>query len=135
MRPVLVGERTNVIGSRKFKRLISEGKYEEASEIARRQVHGGAQVIDVCLQNPDRDEAEEGRSETEVFLSSTEHERDLVLANPCRGENLRARDPPCATAERCFLSRKRWHLPEQSTDSPSGRLSPQRTQKPAGSLQ
>nr|WP_141190821.1 methionine synthase [Terrilactibacillus laevilacticus] len=65
MRPILVGERTNVIGSRKFKRLIVEGKYEEASEIARAQVKGGAQVIDVCLANPDRDEKED----MEKFLS------------------------------------------------------------------
>lgn len=55
-RPILVGERTNVIGSRKFKRLIAEGSYEEASEIARKQVKGGAQIIDICLANPDRDE-------------------------------------------------------------------------------
>ncbi len=56
LRPVLVGERTNVIGSRKFKNLIVEGKFEEASEIARHQVRAGGQVIDVCLANPDRDE-------------------------------------------------------------------------------
>ncbi|MFC7439853.1 methionine synthase [Laceyella putida] len=55
-RPILVGERTNVIGSRKFKRLIAEGSYEEASEIARKQVKGGAQIIDICLADPDRDE-------------------------------------------------------------------------------
>lgn len=56
-RPVLVGERTNVLGSRKFKRLIAEGQYEAAAEIARAQVKHGAQIIDVCLQDPDRDEA------------------------------------------------------------------------------
>jgi len=55
-RPYMVGERTNVLGSRKFKRLIAEGKYEEASEVARAQVKNGAYVIDVCLQDPDRDE-------------------------------------------------------------------------------
>jgi 5-methyltetrahydrofolate--homocysteine methyltransferase len=55
-RPLLVGERTNVIGSRKFKRLIREEKFEEASEIARAQARGGAQVLDVCLADPDRDE-------------------------------------------------------------------------------
>ncbi|MDQ0215601.1 5-methyltetrahydrofolate--homocysteine methyltransferase [Oikeobacillus pervagus] len=56
MRPLFIGERTNVIGSRKFKRLIIEEKYEEAAEVARAQVKGGAHVIDVCLANPDRDE-------------------------------------------------------------------------------
>src|SRR5581483_6794570 len=55
-RPLIVGERTNEVGSRKFKRLISSEKYEEASEIARQQVKGGAQIIDVNLQNADRDE-------------------------------------------------------------------------------
>ncbi|WP_406945311.1 methionine synthase [Halobacillus sp. SY10] len=58
-RPILVGERTNVIGSRKFKRLIAEGSFEEASEIARAQVKKGAQVIDICLADPDRDEIED----------------------------------------------------------------------------
>ncbi|WP_160722297.1 methionine synthase [Bacillus sp. USDA818B3_A] len=56
LRPIMVGERTNVIGSRKFKRLITEGKFEEASEVARAQVKGGAHVIDICLADPDRDE-------------------------------------------------------------------------------
>ncbi|MFI2855760.1 methionine synthase [Paenibacillus sp. JSM ZJ436] len=55
-RPYMVGERTNVLGSRKFKRLIVEGKYEEASEIARAQVKNGAHIIDVCVQDPDREE-------------------------------------------------------------------------------
>jgi 5-methyltetrahydrofolate--homocysteine methyltransferase len=55
-RPVLVGERTNVLGSRRFKRLIADAKFDDAAEIARAQVKGGAQVIDVCLQDPDRDE-------------------------------------------------------------------------------
>ncbi|MGP3608028.1 methionine synthase [Anoxybacteroides rupiense] len=59
MRPLFVGERTNVIGSRKFKRLIAEGKYEEAAEIARTQVKNGAHVIDICLADPDRDEKED----------------------------------------------------------------------------
>lgn len=59
VRPVLVGERTNVLGSRAFKRLISEGDFDAASEIARRQVKNGAQVIDVGLADPDRNEAED----------------------------------------------------------------------------
>jgi 5-methyltetrahydrofolate--homocysteine methyltransferase len=44
-----VGERTNVTGSRKFLRLIKEEKYEEALDIARAQVDGGAQIIDVNM--------------------------------------------------------------------------------------
>lgn len=59
LRPIMVGERTNVIGSRKFKRLIAEKKYEEAAEVARAQVKGGAHVIDICLADPDRDELED----------------------------------------------------------------------------
>ncbi|WP_367281468.1 methionine synthase [Porifericola rhodea] len=46
---VNVGERTNVTGSRKFARLITEEKYEEAIEVARDQVEGGAQVIDINM--------------------------------------------------------------------------------------
>ena len=46
---VNVGERTNVTGSRKFLRLINEEKYEEALDIARNQVEGGAQIIDVNM--------------------------------------------------------------------------------------
>lgn len=46
---VNVGERTNVTGSRKFLRLIKEGNYEEALDIARNQVEGGAQIIDVNM--------------------------------------------------------------------------------------
>jgi len=44
-----VGERTNVTGSRKFLRLIKEEKYEEALSIAKEQVEGGAQIIDVNM--------------------------------------------------------------------------------------
>lgn len=62
MRPLFIGERTNVIGSRKFKNLIIDGKFEEAAEIARAQVKNGAHVIDICLANPDRDELEDMRN-------------------------------------------------------------------------
>jgi 5-methyltetrahydrofolate--homocysteine methyltransferase len=46
---VNVGERTNVTGSRKFLRLIKEEKYDEALDIARQQVEGGAQIIDINM--------------------------------------------------------------------------------------
>src|SRR5215813_13783433 len=66
VRPVIVGERTNVIGSRKFKELIVAEKWDDATEIARAQVKRGAQVIDVCLANPDRDEL----SDVQQFLEA-----------------------------------------------------------------
>ncbi len=55
-RPLIVGERTNVIGSRLFKKMIAEEKWEEATEIARWQIRNGAHIVDVCLQSSDRDE-------------------------------------------------------------------------------
>jgi len=67
-RPVIVGERTNVLGSRKFKRLIQEGRIDEAAEVGRQQVRRGAHIVDVCLQDPDRDESADMRRflETQV---------------------------------------------------------------------
>jgi len=44
-----IGERTNVTGSRKFARLIKDGKYSEALSVAQQQVNGGAQIIDVNM--------------------------------------------------------------------------------------
>ena len=55
-RPLIVGERTNVIGSRLFKDMVAAEKWEEATEIARRQVRNGAHIVDVCLQSTERDE-------------------------------------------------------------------------------
>jgi len=46
---VNIGERTNVTGSAKFLKLIKEGKYDEALSVAREQVEGGAQIIDVNM--------------------------------------------------------------------------------------
>ena len=46
-----VGERTNVAGSRKFLRLIKEEKFDEALDIARHQVDGGAQIVDVNMDD------------------------------------------------------------------------------------
>jgi 5-methyltetrahydrofolate--homocysteine methyltransferase len=51
MRPLFVniGERTNVTGSARFRKLIAEGNYGEALSVARQQVAAGAQVIDVNM--------------------------------------------------------------------------------------
>ena len=66
-----VGERTNVAGSRKFLRLIKDGKYEEALDIARHQVDGGAQIIDVNMD----DGLIDGRAAMVKFLN-------LIVAEP-----------------------------------------------------
>ncbi len=68
VRPLIVGERTNVIGSRKFKELIVAEKWDDASEVARAQVKRAAQVIDVCLANPDRDEVSDMRNFLDVVV-------------------------------------------------------------------
>lgn len=46
---VNVGERTNVTGSARFKRLIKEEQYDEALDVAREQVENGAQIIDINM--------------------------------------------------------------------------------------
>lgn len=55
---VNIGERTNVTGSRKFLRLIKEDKLDEALEIAKHQVEGGAQILDVNMDEGMIDGAE-----------------------------------------------------------------------------
>ena len=54
-----VGERTNVAGSRKFARLISEGKYDEALQIAARQIEDGASIIDINMDDAMLDSTKE----------------------------------------------------------------------------
>ena len=54
-----VGERTNVTGSKRFLRLIKEGLYEQALDVARDQVEGGAQILDVNMDEGLLDSAQE----------------------------------------------------------------------------
>ena len=54
-----VGERTNVAGSRKFARLIAEKKYDEALSVARQQIEGGAQIIDINMDDAMLDSRQE----------------------------------------------------------------------------
>ncbi len=46
---IMIGERTNITGSRRFARLIREGNYEEALRVAREQAEGGANILDVNM--------------------------------------------------------------------------------------
>lgn len=58
VKPMLIGERTNVQGSRKFKRLITNKDYDTALGIAKQQVEKGASIIDVCVEDTAFDEIE-----------------------------------------------------------------------------
>ena len=66
-----VGERTNVAGSKKFLRLIKEEAFEEAIDIAREQVEGGAQIIDINMD----DGLIDGKEAMVTFLN-------LIMAEP-----------------------------------------------------
>ena len=69
-----VGERTNVTGSKKFARLIKEEKYEEALSVARDQVEGGAQIIDINMD----DAMLEGIEAMTTFLNLVQADANLV---------------------------------------------------------
>ena len=71
---VNVGERTNVTGSRKFLRLIKENNFEEAVEVARDQVEGGAQIIDVNMDEGMLD----GKESMVKFLNLIQAEPDIA---------------------------------------------------------
>src|SRR6202051_3357122 len=94
-RPLLVGERTNVIGSRLFKNLVAEEKWEEASEIARRQVRGGAHIVDVCLQSTERDEKKDiplfyekliRKVKAPIMVDTTDLEAVEIALTYCQGK-------------------------------------------------
>ncbi|PLX02307.1 MAG: methionine synthase [Marinilabiliales bacterium] len=71
---VNIGERTNVSGSRKFARLIREKRYEEALSVARHQVEGGAQILDVNLD----DGLLDAEKEMQHFLNMLASEPDIA---------------------------------------------------------
>ena len=94
-RPLIVGERTNVIGSRLFKTLVAEEKWDEATDIARRQVNNGAQIIDVCLQSADRDEFQDippffeklvQKIKAPIMIDTTDPEAVELALSYCQGK-------------------------------------------------
>ncbi|HSW48791.1 MAG TPA: homocysteine S-methyltransferase family protein, partial [Bryobacteraceae bacterium] len=96
-RPLIVGERTNVIGSRLFKQMIADGKWEEASEIARRQVRGGAHIVDVCLQSSERDEIKDippfyerliRKIKAPIMIDSTDPAAVELALTYCQGKSV-----------------------------------------------
>ncbi len=96
-RPLLVGERTNVVGSRLFKRLVAAEQWEEATEIARRQVKSGAQIVDVCLQSTERDELKDippfyekliRKIKAPVMIDTTDQRAVELALTYCQGKSI-----------------------------------------------
>ena len=71
---IMVGERTNVTGSRRFARLIREEKFEEALDVARGQVEGGASIIDINMD----DALLDGPAAMTKFLNLLAGETDIA---------------------------------------------------------
>jgi 5-methyltetrahydrofolate--homocysteine methyltransferase len=74
-----IGERTNVSGSKKFARLIHDGKYEEALSVARDQVEGGAQIIDVNMDDAMLDSEKEMVTFLNLMMSDPDIARLPVM--------------------------------------------------------
>ncbi len=96
-RPLIVGERTNVIGSRLFKKMIAEEKWEEATEIARWQVRNGAHIIDVCLQSSERDELQDippfyekliHKTKAPIMIDTTDPKSVELSLTYCQGKGI-----------------------------------------------
>jgi 5-methyltetrahydrofolate--homocysteine methyltransferase len=79
-----VGERTNVSGSRKFARLIRDGEYEEALSVARHQVEGGAQILDVNLDDGMLDAEKEMEKFLNMLASDPEIARLPIMIDSSR---------------------------------------------------
>ena len=85
-----IGERCNVAGSRKFARLIREGRYEEALAIARDQVENGAQAIDVNLDDAMIDAEKEMVTFLNLMMAEPDIARLPVMIDSSRWEVLEA---------------------------------------------
>ncbi|MBB6478641.1 methionine synthase [Spirochaeta isovalerica] len=78
---VNVGERTNVTGSARFKKLITEGVYETALDVARKQVENGAQIIDINLDEAMLDSVKEMRTFLNLLASEPDIARVPVMVD------------------------------------------------------
>ena len=94
-KPIMVGERTNVLGSRKFKKLIENDDFDLASEIGKLQIKSGANVLDVCLQNTERNEIEDienflekltSKIKAPIMIDSTDPEVIKTSMKLCPGK-------------------------------------------------
>ena len=85
-----VGERTNVAGSAKFKKLIQAKDYEAALSVARQQVENGAQVIDICMDDGLIDGVEAMTTFLNLIASEPEIARVPVMIDSSKWEILKA---------------------------------------------
>ncbi|MBT8270711.1 MAG: methionine synthase [Flavobacteriaceae bacterium] len=85
-----VGERTNVTGSRKFLRLIKESNFEEALEIARDQVEGGAQILDVNMDEGMLDGVEAMTTFLNLIASEPDIARIPIMIDSSKWEIIEA---------------------------------------------
>jgi len=87
---VNVGERTNVTGSAKFKRLILEGDYETALDVARQQVENGAQIIDINMDEAMLDSVEAMRTFLNLIASEPDISRVPIMIDSSKWEVIEA---------------------------------------------
>ncbi|MDO9554813.1 methionine synthase [Rhodonellum sp.] len=83
---VNIGERTNVTGSKKFARLILNGNFDEALEVALDQVRGGAQILDVCMDEGMLDGVAAMQRFLNLIASEPEISRIPVMIDSSRWE-------------------------------------------------
>ena len=87
---IMIGERTNVTGSRKFARLIRNEQFDEAVEIARQQVEGGASIIDINMDDALLDGAEAMTRYLNLIAGETDISRVPVMVDSSKWEVLEA---------------------------------------------
>jgi 5-methyltetrahydrofolate--homocysteine methyltransferase len=92
MRPIFVnvGERTNVTGSAKFRKLVAEGQYPEALSVARQQVEAGAQVIDVNMDEGLLDSVQAMRTFLNLVAAEPDIARVPVMIDSSKWEVIEA---------------------------------------------
>ena len=87
---VMIGERTNVTGSRRFARLIREGNFEQAVDVARQQVQGGAAVIDINMDDALLDGVEAMTRFLNLIAGESDISRVPVMIDSSKWEILEA---------------------------------------------
>ncbi|KAG1274864.1 hypothetical protein G6F64_015024 [Rhizopus arrhizus] len=88
---VNVGERTNVTGSAQFRKLIKEGRYEEAVDVARQQVASGAQILDVNMDEGLIDSEAAMTRYLNLIMSEPDIARIPVMVDSARAWSTRSR--------------------------------------------